>query len=221
MTIYARSEVAHVEAELSWYFTEARGAIEPPSNFGRMVAALAAQRAETAKPSADPWHVVGRSGSRGRSAAVDATELDARLIELCDREYPIRRALSAIGERASQVLEIGIACSPVGLEAFGTYAALAPLTPSARCGWIESSTARSYGEWLVRLSWRVRKSVGDTLSADHVLADRITQEVAVVWRDALGAYCEAADRFGDLRRGRRRRARAAAAMRAEQARRAA
>ena len=213
MKTYHRCELTHLEAELTWYFTEGRGAIEPPSNFGRMVAALAAQRGDTSRPSADPWHVVGFSGSRGRSASLDATELDARLIELCDREYPIRGALSAIGEDQSRVLEIGIAGSPVGLEAFGTRAALAPLAPSARCEWIQSSTSRSYGEWLVRLSWRVRKSVGDTLIADRVLVARVTLEVAALWREALAAYREAANRFADLQSARRRGARAAAAER--------
>jgi len=203
-----------VEAEsaLNWYFTEARSSLQPPSNYGRMVAAIGARAEQAASRDTDSWHVVVSTGSPGAQARTAATEVDERLLQVCDREYPVRRALAAVGERLAEVLEAG-SWSAQGLEAFGSRAALAPLTRAARSAWLASSTTRSFGEYLVRLSWRVRKGVGEAQAADRVLAAQITREALGLWREAIAAYVHAAARYSDLMRARQRAAREARAWR--------
>jgi hypothetical protein len=228
---------AQVERDLIEYFVDRRGALEPPSNFGSMAAALEVQRGSSgcetdcsARSSCScsdaTWrvHQISQTGQRGLAARIGATEMDERRLKLLDDEYPVRRALAAVGERIAEVLEVGCSCSVLGLEAFGQRAALAPLTRAARAAWIASSTSRDFGEWIVRCSWRVRKSKGGATAADRLLAAQITREAQGLWREALAAYCEALARFGDLVRARQQRARAESrarveAVEAEQARR--
>lgn len=191
------------EAELCWYFTEARSSLQPPSNFGRMVAAIGARAEQSSTRTGDSWHVVTSTGSSGAHARDAATELDERLLQVCDREYPVRRALAAVGDHWAEVLE-SCCWSSQGLEAFGSRAALAPLTRSARGAWLASSTTRSFGEWLVRLSWRVRQRDGSAQGADRVLAAQVAREALGLWREALAAYSHAMTRYLDLRRGKQR-----------------
>lgn len=219
--------LGRVEQELVAYFA-AEGALEPPSNFGAMQAALEAQRgtsvavccsARTSCECSDAtWrvHMVSRTGQKGLAARCSATELDERLLKLCDDEHPVRRSLAAVGPHVTELLEVGCSVPVLGLEAFGQRAALAPFSRAARAAWLASSTSRSFGEWAVRLSHRVRKSHGDRVATDRALASEIAREALSLWRDALAEYAHARARWGDLVRERQRRARAEAAERVRQ-----
>jgi hypothetical protein len=120
---------AQVERDLIEYFVDRRGALEPPSNFGSMAAALEVQRGSSgcetdcsARSSCScsdaTWrvHQISQTGQRGLAARIGATEMDERRLKLLDDEYPVRRALAAVGERIAEVLEVGCSCSVLGLE---------------------------------------------------------------------------------------------------------
>ena len=190
---------AHLEQALCQYF-QSRSLIEPPSNFMRMIAAIGA-RAEQST-AADSWHMVKSSGSKGMRARSEATEMAEWLLVLCDDEYPVRRALSAIGPRQATMLEVGCLLPRLGLESFGPRAELAPLTRAARGAWIDSDSSRCFEEWLVRLNDRVRTTNSSTPAADRVLANEIIHEAIAMWHSAISDYSQAMSRWRDLERGR-------------------
>lgn len=201
---------ARIELDLHEYFAAVE-AIEPPSNFGRMVTAL--QQMARSRAQAEGWNVIRPSGTHGLAANLASTELSERLVRLLDDEYPVRRALAAIGPRWTEVLEIACTRESIGLEAFGRRAQLAPLASSARRGWSDSSTSRPLGEFLRRLSSRVRHGHGDRVAADRALASEIAREASGLWGEAFGAFCLARARYAALCRGRRWAASAARAAR--------
>lgn len=210
---------AVVEAVLVWYFTEARAELEPPSNFGKMVAAIG-ERAEQATAKQDlSWHMVVPSGSQGLRARSEAVELDERLFRTLDREYPVRRALAAIGPFHADVL-LHACWWPVAspllcerLAAFGQRSVLAPVTRSARSAWLASESTRFFEEWLVRLSDRAMRQTGSTRAADRLLVAQIAGETNDLWNRSLAAFHEASSAWRSLVR-----AKAAAAHRASDGR---
>ena len=208
--LYDRAGIA-AEARLQQYFLDAHpaGSLIPQSSYGRMVAALESRQAERAQPGEWRVHQIGSTGQHGLSARLSTTEMDGRLAEVLDADRQVRRALAAAGPWASEVLWAGCVWSGQGLEAFGRRAPLASLTKAARAAWLASATDRTIGEWLVRLSHRVRLQASKATAAERLLVGEIAREASGLWREALSRYMRAEERWSDLQRERKRRASAA------------
>jgi hypothetical protein len=178
------------EQELADYFA-AGDVISPPSNFGRMVAAIGA-RAESAGKS-ESWHVVTITGSQGMRANEQATEVDERMLRALDELRPIRRCLAALTGWRQDVL--AAACKwdgRSGVGAFGARAGLAPLTMAARRAHLESHTTKPLEEWLQCVGARVCSGAG---APERFLAKEIASEALALWRDAFSGFCAARARW--------------------------
>lgn len=203
------------EQDLATYFSDYPGCLSPGSNYGAMCAAIGARGEQSNAAAKLSWQVVKPSGSSGMRAREEATEADGRLLGLASREYAVRRVLGAVGPACESVLWAGCVGTGLGLEAFGPRAALAPLSCAALLAWRASSTTKTFGEWLVRLSWRMRTDGSSASAFDRLLARDISAEAAVLWREAMGAYLRALDVWKARDRGRREAAARAARARGE------
>ena len=190
------------ERALLEYF-DSRGDVTPGSSFGRMLSCIPADGARAV----DSWHVVSSTGGRGLTTQLSRTEVDLRLLRLCDEHRPIRRVLAAIGARAETILEIGCLGPTRGLEAFGSRAALALSTTAALEAYAEAQTLLSFEAWIVNLSWRVRN--GAASSRDRLHASDIAREAVGLWRGALAAFIRAGEIWEERERERARIRRAA------------
>ena len=156
------------EHELVWFLNYASGEMGLKSNFSSMVGLLECG---------------------GPCGSVVNREIDQRCVEAASRARPILKALNAVGPEAKRVLCAAYGEEqPTGLEVFGRCARLVLVSPRARQAWRDSSTARSFSDWMTRLSKRLVHGTSPNPARDRMLVREIVMDSERTLESALYRY---------------------------------
>lgn len=157
-----------IEEDLSWYWCWSDGDMGLRSIHAPMVARLECG---------------------GRVGGAPILDLDERCLEAATRHRTITRALERLSDDQVRVLRVAYgpqAHRLPGLDQPACVAAACTLAPAARQAHAESSTTRSFEEWLVRFF--ARSGSASCGPQDRVLARRILAEASALLAAAGAAY---------------------------------
>jgi hypothetical protein len=159
-----------IAADLNWYWIWSEGEMSPPSNYSAMVSAI----------SLGP-----------RPASYPSTEMDEGRLKAATHARLISRTLENVSNEDRRVLFGAFGPFARKLPVLGESAPIAALTRTAAAAHRASNTSRSFGDWLVRLCWRVSKHQGDKPIEDSATLHSIAGEARRVLEGALAAYHKA------------------------------
>ncbi len=162
-----------MEADLSWFWTWSEGEMSAPSNFMAMANAIS----------------LGCSVMGG----LPKTDIDEGRLNAASRARPISRALAKLGPLDRRVLYAAFGPDAQESPGLGKMALVALLTPLAAKAYRASHTTHTLEEWLLRLAWRVNRSLGDQVPEDSATLHGILAQANAMLAQATHAYLTASN----------------------------
>jgi hypothetical protein len=169
--------IPRIGSDLNWYWTWSEGEMSAPSNFTAMANAISLGRSPASYPS---------------------TEMDEGRLHAATRARFITRILEHVGDQDRRVLFLAFGPFARKFPVLGDAAPVAALTRTAVAAHHASESSRSFGDWLVRLCWRVARRLGDHVIEDSATLHTIAAEANAKLEKALAAYRDAERRRHEL-----------------------